>query len=92
MTNINVDTSNQDSIVQLVKAMVNEEQTNIMTVNMKDEVVKIELYREHESVVEPKEHLRYVIYHDDDKFQTEMYFDYEGNKLHEEVVSIAPVE
>lgn len=77
-----VSTLDSVSIKRLIKQMQSDRLEQLMTLNDNKETVKVELYAENESIVEPKEHLRYVIYHDNG-LETEWLFDYNGNQLYQ---------
>lgn len=77
-----INTLDSVSIKRLIKQMQSDRLEQLMTLNDNEEVVKVELYKENESTVEPKEHLRYVIYHNND-LETEWLFDYNGNQLYQ---------
>lgn len=61
-----ISTLDSVSIKRLIKQMQSDRLEQLMILNDNEEVVRVELYKENESIVEPKEHLRYVIYHDND--------------------------
>ena len=77
-----ISTLDSVSIERLIRQMQSDKLEQLMTLNDNEEVVKVELYKENESTIEPKEHLRYVIYHDND-LETEWLFDYNGNQLYQ---------
>ena len=77
-----VNTLDSVSIKRLIKQMQSDRLEQLMTLNDNEEVVRVELYKENESTVEPKEHLRYVINHDND-LETEWLFDYNGNQIYQ---------
>ena len=77
-----ISTLDSVSIKRLIKQMQSDRLEQLMTLNDNEEVVKVELYKENESTIEPKEHLRYVIYHDND-LETEWLFDYNGNQIYQ---------
>ena len=77
-----ISTLDSVSIKRLIKQMQSDRLEQLITLNDNEEVVKVELYKENESTIEPKEHLRYVIYHDND-LETEWLFDYNGNQIYQ---------
>ena len=77
-----ISTLDSVSIKRLIKQMQSDRLEQLITLNDNEEIVKVELYKENESTVEPKEHLRYVINHDND-LETEWLFDYNGNQLYQ---------
>ena len=77
-----ISTLDSVSIERLIRQMQSDKLEQLMTLNDNEEVVRVELYKENESTIEPKEHLRYVIYHDND-LETEWLFDYNGNQLYQ---------
>lgn len=77
-----ISTLDSVSIERLIRQMQSDRLEQLMTLNDNEEVVKVELYKENESTIEPKEHLRYVIYHDND-LETEWLFDYNGNQIYQ---------
>ena len=77
-----ISTLDNVSIERLIRQMQSDRLEQLMTLNDNEEVVKVELYKENESTVEPKEHLRYVVYHDNN-LETEWLFDYNGNQLYQ---------
>ena len=77
-----ISTLDSVSIERLIRQMQSDKLKQLMTLNDNEEVVKVELYKENESTIEPKEHLRYVIYHDNG-LETEWLFDYNGNQLYQ---------
>ena len=77
-----ISTLDSVSIERLIRQMQSDKLEQLMTLNDNEEVVKVELYKENESTIEPKEHLRYVIYHDND-LETEWLFDYNGNQIYQ---------
>ena len=77
-----INTLDSVSIERLIKQMQSDRLEQLITLNDNEEIVKVELYKENESTVEPKEHLRYVINHDND-LETEWLFDYNGNQLYQ---------
>ena len=81
-TEMRISTLDNVSIERLIRQMQSDKLEQLMTLNDNEEVVKVELYKENESTIEPKEHLRYVIYHDND-LETEWLFDYNGNQLYQ---------
>lgn len=81
-TKMRINTLDSVSIERLIKQMQSDRLEQLITLNDNEEVVKVELYKENESTVEPKEHLRYVINHDND-LETEWLFDYNGNQLYQ---------
>lgn len=81
-TEMRISTLDSVSIKRLIKQMQSDRLEQLMTLNDNEEVVRVELYKENESTVEPKEHLRYVINHDND-LETEWLFDYNGNQLYQ---------
>ena len=81
-TEMRISTLDSVSIERLIRQMQSDKLEQLMTLNDNEEVVKVELYKENESTIEPKEHLRYVIYHDND-LETEWLFDYNGNQLYQ---------
>lgn len=81
-TEMRINTLDSVSIKRLIKQMQSDRLEQLITLNDNEEVVKVELYKENESTVEPKEHLRYVINHDND-LETEWLFDYNGNQLYQ---------
>lgn len=81
-TEMRISTLDSVSIKRLIKQMQSDRLEQLMTLNDNEEVVKVELYKENESTIEPKEHLRYVIYHDND-LETEWLFDYNGNQIYQ---------
>lgn len=81
-TEMRISTLDNVSIKRLIKQMQSDKLKQLMTLNDNEEVVKVELYAENESTVEPKEHLRYVIYHNND-LETEWLFDYNGNQIYQ---------
>lgn len=81
-TEMRISTLDSVSIKRLIRQMQSDRLEQLVTLNDNEEVVKVELYKENESTVEPKEHLRYVIYHDND-LETEWLFDYNGNQIYQ---------
>lgn len=81
-TEMRISTLDSVSIERLIRQMQSDKLEQLMTLNDNEEVVKVELYKENESTIEPKEHLRYVIYHDND-LETEWLFDYNGNQIYQ---------
>lgn len=81
-TKMRINTLDSVSIERLIKQMQSDRLEQLITLNDNEEIVKVELYKENESTVEPKEHLRYVINHDND-LETEWLFDYNGNQLYQ---------
>ena len=81
-TEMRISTLDNVSIKRLLKQMQSDRLEQLITLNDNEEVVRVELYKENESTVEPKEHLRYVINHDND-LETEWLFDYNGNQLYQ---------
>lgn len=81
-TEMRISTLDNVSIERLIRQMQSDRLEQLMTLNDNEEVVKVELYKENESTVEPKEHLRYVVYHDNN-LETEWLFDYNGNQLYQ---------
>lgn len=81
-TEMRISTLDSVSIKRLIKQMQSDRLEQLITLNDNEEVVKVELYKENESTIEPKEHLRYVIYHDND-LETEWLFDYNGNQIYQ---------
>lgn len=81
-TEMRISTLDNVSIKRLIKQMQSDRLEQLITLNDNEEVVKVELYKENETTVEPKEHLRYVIYHDND-LETEWLFDYNGNQIYQ---------
>lgn len=81
-TEMRISTLDNVSIERLIRQMQSDRLEQLMTLNDNEEVVKVELYKENESTIEPKEHLRYVIYHDND-LETEWLFDYNGNQIYQ---------
>ena len=81
-TEMRISTLDSVSIERLIKQMQSDRLEQLITLNDNEEIVKVELYKENESTVEPKEHLRYVINHDND-LETEWLFDYNGNQLYQ---------
>ena len=81
-TKMRINTLDSVSIERLIKQMQSDRLEQLITLNDNEEIVKVELYKENESTVEPKEHLRYVIYHDND-LETEWLFDYNGNQIYQ---------
>lgn len=81
-TEMRISTLDSVSIERLIRQMQSDKLKQLMTLNDNEEVVKVELYKENESTVEPKEHLRYTIYHDND-LETEWLFDYNGNQIYQ---------
>lgn len=81
-TEMRISTLDNVSIKRLIKQMQSDRLEQLITLNDNEEVVRVELYKENESTVEPKEHLRYVINHDND-LETEWLFDYNGNQLYQ---------
>ena len=77
-----ISTLDSVSIERLIRQMQSDKLEQLMTLNDNEEVVKVELYKENESTIEPKEHLRYVIYHDNG-LETEWLFDYNGNQIYQ---------
>ena len=77
-----INTLDSVSIKRLIEQMQSDRLEQLMTLNDNEEIVRVELYKENESTVEPKEHLRYVIYHDNE-LKTEWLFDYNGNQLYQ---------
>ena len=82
MKTVTIDTNKSETIKELVEQMKIENIDNLFTENDSGEVVRIELYEENESTVEPKEHLRYAIYRDNG-LVTEWLFDYNGNQIYQ---------
>lgn len=81
-TEMRISTLDNVSIERLIRQMQSDRLEQLMTLNDNEEVVKVELYKENESTVEPKEHLRYVVYHDNN-LETEWLFDYNGNQIYQ---------
>ena len=81
-TEMRISTLDSVSIERLIRQMQSDRLEQLVTLNDNEEIVKVELYKENESTVEPKEHLRYVINHDND-LETEWLFDYNGNQLYQ---------
>lgn len=81
-TEMRISTLDNVSIERLIRQMQSDRLEQLITLNDNEEVVKVELYKENESTIEPKEHLRYVIYHDND-LETEWLFDYNGNQIYQ---------
>ena len=81
-TEMRISTLDNVSIERLIRQMQSDRLEQLITLNDNEEVVKVELYKENESIIEPKEHLRYVIYHDND-LETEWLFDYNGNQIYQ---------
>ena len=81
-TEMRISTLDSVSIERLIRQMQSDKLEQLMTLNDNEEVVKVELYKENESTIEPKEHLRYVIYHDNG-LETEWLFDYNGNQIYQ---------
>ena len=81
-TEMRISTLDNVSIERLIRQMQSDKLEQLMTLNDNEEVVKVELYKENESTIEPKEHLRYVIYHDNG-LETEWLFDYNGNQIYQ---------
>lgn len=77
-----ISTLDSVSIERLIRQMQSDKLEQLMTLNDNEEVVKVELYKENKSTIEPKEHLRYVIYHDNG-LETEWLFDYNGNQIYQ---------
>ena len=77
-----INTLDSVSIKRLIEQMQSDNLEQLMTLNGNEEIVRVELYKENESTVEPKAHLRYVIYHDNE-LKTEWLFDYNGNQLYQ---------
>lgn len=82
MKTMKIYTLDSVSIKRLIEQMQSDRLEQLMTLNDNEEIVRVELYKENESTVEPKEHLRYVIYHDNE-LKTEWLFDYNGNQLYQ---------
>lgn len=82
MKTMKINTLDSVSIKRLIEQMQSDRLEQLMTLNDNEEIVRVELYKENESTVEPKEHLRYVIYHDNE-LKTEWLFDYNGNQLYQ---------
>lgn len=82
---VNIDTGKPSSVLELVELLEKQGLDNVLGINEDDEVIKIELYKENESKVERRPHLRYVIYSDDNRFQTEIFLSTEdGTVIHSE--------
>lgn len=82
MKTMKINTLDSVSIKRLIEQMQSDNLEQLMTLNDNEEIVRVELYKENESTVEPKAHLRYVIYHDNE-LKTEWLFDYNGNQLYQ---------
>src|SRR5699024_11585641 len=81
-----INTLDSVSIERLIRQMQSDKLEQLMTLNDNEEVVKVELYKENESTIEPKEHLRYIIYHDNG-LETEWLFDYRSEEHTSELQS-----
>lgn len=81
-TEMRISTLDSVSIKRLIKQMQSDKLEQLAELNDNEEVVKVELYKENESTVEPKEHLRYVVYHDNN-LETEWLFDYNGKQMYQ---------
>ena len=77
-----ISTLDSVSIKRLIKQMQSDKLEQLAELNDNDEVVRVELYKENESTVEPKEHLRYAIYRDNG-WVTEWLFDYNGKQIYQ---------
>ena len=81
-TEMRISTLDSVSIERLIRQMQSDKLECLAELNDNDEVVRVELYKENESTVEPKEHLRYAIYRDNG-WVTEWLFDYNGNQIYQ---------
>ena len=81
-TEMRISTLDNVSIERLIRQMQSDRLEQLMTLNDNEEVVKVELYKENDSTVEPKEHLRYAIYRDNG-WVTEWLFDYNGKQMYQ---------
>lgn len=82
MKTMKINTLDSVSIKRLIEQMQSDNLEQLMTLNDNEEIVRVELYKENESTVEPKEHLRYAIYRDNG-LVTEWLFDYNGNQIYQ---------
>ena len=82
MKTMKINTLDSVSIKRLIEQMQSDRLEQLMTLNDNEEIVRVELYKENESTVEPKEHLRYAIYRDNG-LVTEWLFDYNGNQIYQ---------
>ena len=80
MKTMKINTLDSVSIKRLIEQMQSDNLEQLMTLNDNEEIVRIELYKENESTVEPKAHLRYVVYHDE-QAHTEMIFEHSGGLI-----------
>ena len=81
-TEMRISTLDSVSIERLIRQMQSDKLEVLAELNDNDEVVRVELYKENESTVEHKEHLRYAIYRDNG-LVTEWLFDYNGNQIYQ---------